>query len=138
MRAFPTIPLVSLMLAACATETSPLEEPRVALSDKELVDVYEAVLRYRMQKMPLSRGSECDVFVAAGALPVLAKRFPEYHMSIRAGSVGSPGHPAPPVRWYDLSLGRTAAGHVFVIETDARDSLILELPKQDSHWTVVS
>jgi hypothetical protein len=138
MRASRALPLIGVLLAACATEAPLLQEPVVTLSQKEVVDIYEAALRYRMAKFPLPRGSKCDVFIQTGAIPALAKRFPEYDMVVRVGSVGSPGRPPPPVRWYDLDIRPPHHDHVFVNEMDARnEGVFLELRRKDGHWTVV-
>src|SRR4051794_30256307 len=98
---------VTLMLASCASEAPQPEEPKVTLSEKDTLDIYETVIRYRMEKFPLHRGWECDVYIQTGALPALAGRFPKYHMVVRTGWVGSVGRPTPRVRWYDLDLGHT-------------------------------
>jgi hypothetical protein len=129
---------VACILAACSADQTrdtkaPAPAPQVSAKDK--LDIYEAVIRYRLGRAPLRRGRKLYVHVNFGAPPGLARRFPEYDAIIRSGSQGN----SPPRhRYYFLDLGRVTADKAFVyVEAAVESGRILELRRRGEQWVVV-
>src|SRR3954469_23948681 len=116
MRAHCALAAIILTFTGCASNEP--HEPKareVAVSDREKLDIYEAVVRYRLRRVPLARGSRLYLYINWGAPPGLAKRFPEYTPIIKSGSQGN----SPPRdRWYSLILGVVTAdtAHLILFE----------------------
>ncbi len=138
MRILPVLAAVALIVPGC---TSPHpHEPQArsalhAISDKERVDIYEAIVRYSLRRAPLARGSKLYIYINDGAPPGLAPRFPEYNVIIESGSAGkSP----TPERWFFIVLGVVSGDHAFATLSAAHDVLFIELAKTGTHWFVTN
>ena len=129
---------IACILAACSACQSPDTSAAAAapqISDKDKLDIYEAVVRYRLRRAPLARGRKLYIYVNFGAPPGLARRFPEYDAIIKSGSQGNS---PPTARYYFFDLRRVTASKAFVyVEGMKSHAQIAELRRRDQQWIVV-
>jgi hypothetical protein len=128
-RMFVVVALIAL--TGCAT--SP--EPNYQATPETTLNIFTAVLRYRIAKTPLARHRDLHVFMNNGIIPGLPVRFPEFHVVVHSGSQGS----SPPrARWYFLWLTRVTADKAFVyVEAVEASGHFVELRMRDGKWIVV-
>ena len=101
--------VVALVLIArgCATSSESQYQP----STETVLDIYSAVLRARLARVPLARHGDLHVFMNLGVTPGLPERLREYRVVVHRGDRG----PSPKYRrWYWLHLGRVTADEAFV------------------------
>lgn len=98
-------------------------------------DIYEAVLRLRLDENPLSANAPCYVYIANGHTAGFAARLTAYRLIVRAGA---PDSKRPSDRWYWIRLGEVRPERAGVMVRDARHSLrALHLKRKAGRWQVV-
>jgi hypothetical protein len=127
--------LVGLILAGCATTPDPSAAPSVTYSQRQVFNIFEAALRYRLRTSPLQRHSVCYIYLENTDVSIVpfAKRFPDYRMIVRRNSPGK----SPPSPWYYMRLGRTTQDHAWVSVQDAAGGMLYTLHRDGSQWVVV-
>jgi len=99
-------------------------------------DIYEAVLRRRLNANPLPRNARCYVYIANGHTAGFATRLKEYRIIVRAGA---PDAKPPSDRWYWIRLGEVRRERASLMLRDAKHGLkTLDLVKKQGHWQVVA
>src|SRR2546423_4005216 len=127
---------VSLLLVGCAVQQTERHfEPEEQYSEKQILDVLETALRYRLTIAPLSRHATCYVYIERGHVTPrgFAARFPEYHFVVKVEVAQQP-YPTP---WRALWLGRTEHDPVWVMLGDPAGRMSYALRRTDGHWIVV-
>ena len=98
-------------------------------------DIYEAVLRLRLDANPLPRNAPCYVYIANGHTAGFAARLAAYRLIVRAGA---PDSKRPSDRWYWIRLGEVRPERAGVMVRDARHGLrALHLKRKAGRWQVV-
>jgi hypothetical protein len=98
-------------------------------------DIYEAVLRWRLDANPLRRNARCYVYIANGHTAGLAARLTEYRIIVRAGA---PDAKPPSDRWYWIRLGQVRAERASLMLEDHKHGVrALDLVKKAGRWQVV-
>src|SRR2546430_4181165 len=102
---------------------------------QETIDIYTAVLQWRLARTPLPRRQDVFLFLEPSVGPAVSQRFPDYHVILRSGSEGS----SPPhARWYHLRMWRYTPDKAFVmVFARERSGHLVELRKRDGRWMVV-
>src|SRR4051812_16113916 len=103
--------VLAVTLAGCAN-LDPSSAPIVRYPQQQVFDMFEAALRHRLARAPLSHQVTCYVYLENTDVPIasFAKRFPEYHMIVRRNSPGN----SPPSPWFYMRLGRTTSDHAWI------------------------
>jgi hypothetical protein len=98
-------------------------------------DIYEAVLRWRLDANPLSVNARCYVYIANGHTAGFAARLTEYRLIVRAGA---PDSKRLSDRWYYIRLGEARGERASVMLRDGKHGFrALHLKKKGGRWQVV-
>lgn len=126
---------MALVIFSPSTLRARPEEPKSSGFQTEH-DIYEAVLRRRLDENPLPRNAPCYVYIANGHTAGFATRLKQYRIIVRAGA---PDARRPPDRWYWIRLGEVRHERASLLLEDARHGIkTLDLAKKAGHWQVVA
>ena len=126
--------VAATILSGCASP-SPNVDIKSYSTEAEY-NIYEAVLRWRLEQKPLGASDRCYVYIDNGHIFGLPARLKEYRLVIRAGA---PDSKRPRDRWYWLRLGQVRRDRAFIMVRDAQRGLrALELVREGNRWRVVS
>lgn len=125
--------VAALGLAGC-TAIDPSSAPSVRYSQREVYDMFEAALRYRLATAPLWPHATCYVYLENADVPieVFAKRFPEYHLVVRRNSPGN----SPPIPWFHLRLGKTTRDYAWINIQFRGGGFSYTLRREGDKWVV--
>jgi hypothetical protein len=126
--------IMAVVLLSASTGRARSEELKSSALRTEH-DIYEAVLRWRLDANPLPRNARCYVYIANGHTAGLAARLTEYRIIVRAGA---PDAKPPSDRWYWIRLGQVRPQRASLMLEDHKQGVrALDLVKKAGRWQVV-